>query len=248
MRKAYKAGYQIASHTFEHKIPSDEYEFKMVLRKMDDFIEEVTGERPRYFRAPKGYCDEKCQENLDDWGYKLIQWDVDTRDWDLEGAGSPERRVKDSIKILKKKFEKEKDNYLILMHDTEEYTVDEIVPWIIEESGMREKGYRFVTVAECLGNKSSMYKSGNTYGNEELTQHDISVNETISNNTESTDKKEENSSPEYHQIVYTDPAIDSVVYSDNLHHLYSGAFSVKPITIFSYICFGLMALYAFFIY
>ncbi|OUM66161.1 carbohydrate esterase family 4 protein, partial [Piromyces sp. E2] len=157
MRKAHKAGNQIASHTYEHKIPEDEDEFREMLEKMDDFIEEITGERPRYFRAPKGHCDEECQENLDDWGYRLIQWDVDTNDWDLESAGSPERRVKESIKILKKEFEKEKDNYLVLMHDTEEYTVDDIVPWIIEESGMKEKGYRFVTVAECLGDKGSMY-------------------------------------------------------------------------------------------
>ena len=131
----------------------------------DDFIERVTGDRPRYFRAPKGHCYEECQANLDQWGYKLIQWDVDTKDWDLEGSGSEQKRIEDSINILKEKFSKEKESYLILMHDTENYTVSDIAPWIIEKSGMKEKGYRFVTVAECLGDKHGMYISGKIYDN-----------------------------------------------------------------------------------
>ncbi|OUM59373.1 carbohydrate esterase family 4 protein, partial [Piromyces sp. E2] len=165
MKKAHDNGSQIASHTWGHKISKNTSEFKKSLTDMDNFIEKVTGDRPRYFRAPKGDCGETCQENLDKWGYRLIQWDTDTNDWDLETSGSAEQRVKDSIDYLKRKFAEEKDSYLILMHDSQEYTVHEIAPWIIEKSGMKEKGYRFVTVAECLGEKDSMYVSGNTYGN-----------------------------------------------------------------------------------
>jgi hypothetical protein len=112
---------------------------------------------------------------VDEWGYRLIQWDTDTNDWDLESSGSAEQRVKDSVDFLKKEFAKEKDSYLILMHDTEEYTVREIAPWIIENSGMKEKGYRFVTVAECLGEKDSMYRSGNSYGGGNTNQGDNST-------------------------------------------------------------------------
>jgi len=160
MKNAHDAGFQIASHTYYHKIPEDEDEFKKTLSDMDEFIGNVTGDRPRYFRAPKGHCEEDCQQRLDKWGYKLIQWDVDTKDWDLETSGSESQRVKDSINILKKEFAEERDNYLILMHDSENYTVREIAPWILEKSGMKEKGYRFVTVAECLGDKEGMYHSG----------------------------------------------------------------------------------------
>eukprot|EP00833_Pecoramyces_ruminatium_P013975 jgi/Orpsp1_1/1188007/evm.model.d7180000061798.1 len=149
MKKAHDHGIQIASHTFEHKISSDMSEFKESLDKNDDFIEGAIGERPRYFRAPKGHCYEDCKASLIEWDYPLIQWDVDTSDWDLETSGSAKQRVKDSIKILKENFAEERDNYLILMHETQEYTVREIVPWILHESGMAEKGYRFVTVAEC---------------------------------------------------------------------------------------------------
>ncbi|KAG4087007.1 glycoside hydrolase/deacetylase [Neocallimastix lanati (nom. inval.)] len=163
MKKAHDNGFQIASHTYEHKISEDPIEFKKALHTMDDFINKVTGDRPRYFRAPKGHCKEKCLKQLDEWDYRVIQWDTDTNDWDYETSGSIEQRIEDSINYLKKEFAKEKKSYLILMHDSLNHTVNTIAPWIIEKSGMKEKGYRFVTVAECLGDKTSMYRSRKSY-------------------------------------------------------------------------------------
>jgi len=214
MKKAHDNGLQIASHTYEHKISNDINKFKEALDTMDDFIEKVTGDRPRYFRAPKGHCDEECQAALDEWDYRLIQWDSDTNDWDLETSGSIEQRVQDSIEFLKGKFAEEKDSYLILMHDSQNYTVNEIAPWIIEQSGMKEKGYRFVTVAECLGDKSGMYRSGNTYGD-----IDINQNATIENET------------------------DRNVTIENVQQkLESGAImTYKPMSILLALCFGLVA-------
>jgi len=179
MKKAHDNGLQIASHTYGHKISSDMDEFKKSLTDMDDFIEKVTGDRPHYFRAPKGECNSECQSLLDESNYRLIQWDTDTNDWDLETSGSVEQRVEDSINFLKESFAEEKSSYLILMHDSQNYTVREIAPWIIEKSGMKEKGYRFVTVAECLGDKESMYVSGKTY---DSVKPIISGNVTLSNN------------------------------------------------------------------
>jgi len=182
MKKAHDFGYQIGSHTFTHEIPDDEKKFKESLDKNDDFIEKCTGDRPRYLRAPNNKCNEKCQSNLDKWGYKLIQWDVDTNDWDLMTSGSVERRTNDSINYLKNIFAEERDSYLIRLHDSQNYTVHEIAPWIIEKSGMREKGYRFVTVAECLGDKKSMYVSGKVHG-EDMYEHQVPY---VSGNSTST--------------------------------------------------------------
>jgi len=226
MKSAHDAGFQIASHTYKHKISSDYNEFKKSLTKNDDFIEKVTGDRPRYFRAPKGHCSEHCQEKLDEWGYRLIQWDVDTSDWDLESSGSASRRIKDSIKILKKSFAEEKDNYLILMHDTESYTVSDIAKWIIEESGMREKGYRFVTVAECLGDKKGMYTSGRTYGDNAVTVSSSMITGNVTDHIED----------------HIDHSEDNSVVMDeyNIQNLTSSAFSIKPISFLLYIGFALL--------
>jgi len=163
MKLAHDHGMQIASHTYKHKISNITEEFRESLTLQEEFIEKYTGDRPKYFRAPKGICEEECQALLNSWGYRLIHWEVDPRDWDYATSGSQEQRVVDSIKIIQKAFEEERDNYLILLHDSLNHTVDHIAPWIIEESGMREKGYRFVTVAECLGDKEGMYVSGKTY-------------------------------------------------------------------------------------
>jgi len=241
MRKAHRAGFQIASHTYKHKIPKDLEEFRETLNDMDDFIEEVTGDRPHYFRAPKGHCDKNCQESLDDWGYHLIQWDTDTRDWDLESSGSVKQRVKDSIKYLEKKFSKEQDSYLILMHDTQNYTVHDIVPWILEESGMKEKGYRFVTVAECLGNKAGMYVSGNTYGDEEMVAN--ATNTMVATNaTSTTETVIANPIVHIETAENNDTSIDNMVMNDYIHNLKSGATSMKPYSVLLFLCFGLLML------
>lgn len=205
MKLAHDSGFQIASHTYKHKIPEDPEAFKKALTNNDNFIEKVTGDRPRYFRAPKGHCNEECQTNLDKWGYRLIQWDTDTKDWDLETSGSVQNRIEDSINILKKKFAEERDSYLILMHDSENYTVSDIAPWIIEKSGMREKGYRFVTVAECLGEKENMYQSGTTYS-----KSVVAGNET--------------------KIVTDEYQFDdNIVFADSQHNLdTNGVMSMKP--------------------
>jgi peptidoglycan/xylan/chitin deacetylase (PgdA/CDA1 family) len=221
MKLAHDHGHQICSHTFRHKIPPETNEFKEVLTKNDDFIEKATGDRPRYFRAPKGHCDDTCQSSLEEWDYRLIQWDTDTNDWNYEKSGSFEQRVVDSIDFLKKEFEKEKSSYLILMHDTQNYTVREIAPWIIEKSGMKEKGYRFVTVAECLGDKEHMYRSGKTYGDDDIKAKSVDTNT-------------------------TEPK-DNLVKGDTKQNLESMALlSFKPMAILNGLCLGLLALILYF--
>nr|AWI67001.1 Carboxyl esterase family 4 [Feramyces austinii] len=218
MKKAHDNGLQIASHTFEHKISNDTEEFKESLDTMDEFIANVTGDKPRYFRAPKGHCDEKCQKSLDEWDYRLIQWDSDTNDWNLEKSGSVEQRIEDSIEFLKEVFAEEKDSYLILMHDSQNYTVSDIAPWIVEKSGMKEKGYRFVTVAECLGDKQGMYRSGKTYGD--------AVSSVISGND---------------TVIESNRTVE-ISTGDVQQNLESGAIiSSKPMTILFSVCFGLLA-------
>lgn len=125
---------------------------KKSFEKMDSWVKSVIGVTPRYFRAPGGECDSTCEKNIESLGYRIIKWDVDTNDWKLDANGS--------ISILKEEFNKGKKNYLVLMHDSKEHSIEETVPWIIE-SGISKK-YKFVTVAECLGEKSKMYKDGSS--------------------------------------------------------------------------------------
>jgi len=147
LTRAVNEGNQIASHTWRHAIPEVKSEIKPMMDKLDDVIEKATGYRPKYFRPPKGDCKGECVTDFEDIGYKVIQWDTDTNDWDYKKIGAP-ARVKLVKEFLTKEFDEKRESYLILMHDVNDHTVHQIVPWIIENA---PKGYKFVTVAECLG-------------------------------------------------------------------------------------------------
>jgi len=57
--------------------------------------------------------------------------------------------------FLTKEWKEERENYLILMHDVHVHTVKEIVPWVIKNAPVDK--YKFVTVAECLGDADGAY-------------------------------------------------------------------------------------------
>ncbi|ORX76544.1 glycoside hydrolase/deacetylase [Anaeromyces robustus] len=188
--RAHDEGHLIASHTWKHEIPEDRELLKQSLKKIDDLIEECTGSRPKYFRAPLGHCGSDCIDFLENtWGYKVIQWDTDTNDWDVKKDAnrkvtpeSKKERVALVKKFLKEEWSKKKKNYLVLMHDVQEHTVHEIVPWIIKN---KPEGYKYVTVAECLGDYSQSGKLAMKEGNTTLTDANA-TNTTVTNTTVTT--------------------------------------------------------------
>jgi len=155
------AGHQVASHTYNHAIPATKEEIEADFKKMGDLIEKNAGYRPTYFRAPKGECDENCISFIESLGYKIINWDTDTNDWNYAQFQSDkdstdpkivkkgkEANVEHVKKFLTEEFAQKRPNYLVLMHDVQNHTVEKIIPWLLENL---PEGYKFVTVAECLG-------------------------------------------------------------------------------------------------
>jgi len=161
IKRAMDEGHQIASHTWAHEIPEKEDDIKLALSKLDDLVEDVTGVRPKYFRAPQGHCKDDCIKFIEGLGYKIIQWDSDTHDWDyysFDGVDKEEGREKRSElakEFLTKEWAEQRENYLILMHDVHIHTVRNIVPWVIKNAPFDK--YKFVTVAECLGDADGAY-------------------------------------------------------------------------------------------
>ncbi|ORX69832.1 glycoside hydrolase/deacetylase [Anaeromyces robustus] len=151
IKKAYQSGHQIASHTYGHVIENDIPTMKKSFEKMDKFVKSIIGVTPKYFRAPGNNCDANCANTIENMGYIIVKYDVNSLDWKATTSADP-------ISNLKQAFNQNKKNYLVYMHDSKSHTVQETVPWIIN-SGML-KNYKFVTVAECLGDKSYGYKEG----------------------------------------------------------------------------------------
>jgi peptidoglycan/xylan/chitin deacetylase (PgdA/CDA1 family) len=157
LRREHEEGHQIASHTWKHLIPDTKEGIKESMDRLDNLIESVAGYRPKYFRAPLGNISKETIEYFESLGYKVIQWDTDTNDWDyhdfpgLDDEAGKKKRVEMVKKFLTDEFAQERENYLVLMHDVNTHTAEQIVPWITENAPFDK--YKFVTVAECLGDK-----------------------------------------------------------------------------------------------
>jgi len=185
IKRAIDGGHQVASHTWAHEIPEGKENIKKALSKLDDLVEDIAGVRPKYFRAPQGHCDKECIAYIESKGYKIIQWDSDTHDWDyksFDGIDEEEGRTKRvgmAKEFLTKEWDEERENYLILMHDVHVHTVKQIVPWILKNAPLDK--YKFVTVAECLGDADGAYNKkimSFTPGNSTDATLDRSVNAT----------------------------------------------------------------------
>jgi peptidoglycan/xylan/chitin deacetylase (PgdA/CDA1 family) len=138
VEEIFTKGHQIANHSYSHphfsKLSKDKViqEITKTEKILDPFMSHP------YFRPPYGDYNRQTLELAHKLGYRVILWDVDTRDWMAENTGEIIARVK----------EKTKPGSIILFHEGKELTLKglpEILEWLIEE------GYTFVTVAELLG-------------------------------------------------------------------------------------------------
>ncbi|KAJ3159030.1 chitin deacetylase, partial [Irineochytrium annulatum] len=83
--RAYNSGHQIGCHTWSHTAISTQTNEEIVAEVMwtNDIIEEVTGQRPRYFRPPYGDIDARSRAVLKAMGLEVVVWNKDTSDWEL---------------------------------------------------------------------------------------------------------------------------------------------------------------------
>lgn len=134
----YKRGFEIGNHGYTHanlQSLSEEEQYEEII-STSDRIEEVTGERPRFFRAPHGAnTDFSIQTALDD-GMMLMNW---TYGYDWE----PEYQNSDSLVEIMLNTELLIPGSNLLMHDRK-WTM-EATPAIIE--GLKERDYELLDPA-----------------------------------------------------------------------------------------------------
>lgn len=135
-------GHEIASHGNEHVNYSEHSRewVKNDIMTAHKTIKEVTGVSPRLIRTPNGDWNEMVLQTAGELGYKVIQWSDDSLDW------KKDRSVE---QIINRVLEKAHPGAIILMHASD--TCDRTpaaLPAVID--GLRQKGYRLVTVSELL--------------------------------------------------------------------------------------------------
>ena len=135
----YDAGHEIENHSDKHphvegiNVNDLINDTKECSRK----IKMITGEEPMLYRAPYGEYDDSLITTLDGMGMKVIQWDVDSIDWD---GPSPD-------KIKKRILKGAQSGSILLFHNDLENTT-KALPDILKS--LKSQGYEFVRVDELI--------------------------------------------------------------------------------------------------
>ena len=140
--RAYSEGHEIGNHTYSHLTATDTNSKKLLeeLKETDKIISEITGQRPRLFRPPTGYCNASAVQSAAALGYKVILWTVDTRDWAHTSAPEIKKNVSEHIG----------NGSIILFHDyvsgksSTAEALRTLLPLLIEQ------GYSFDTVSNMI--------------------------------------------------------------------------------------------------
>lgn len=144
-KKIVAAGHEIGNHSFSHVrmifvTPSF---VKEEIEKTDDLIRSAGYDKPTHFRPPYG-------KKLFALPYYLSQHNRKSITWDVEPESFPEV-AKGTDEIRKHVLTYTQNGSIILLHvmyDPERKSLNSVKP-IIE--GLKEKGFRFVTVSELIG-------------------------------------------------------------------------------------------------
>jgi len=164
VRRTYREGHDIGSHTYYHKNLFEALEegtMELNIDKMSDTIYTILGIKPAFFRPPQGdggfqevensrekEMTDEIQTYLGTRGYSIIMWGTDTRDWQYQG--NLEKVLATLNEELKApKVSAKTHSFISLFHDVYPTTVSIILPAVIEY--VRAFGYTFVSLSECIG-------------------------------------------------------------------------------------------------
>jgi peptidoglycan/xylan/chitin deacetylase (PgdA/CDA1 family) len=108
LRRMVEEGHSIGNHTYSHSrflvycgILGKEIE------RTEEIIYKITGYRPNLFRPPWGVVMPWVKKKIWKRGYKLVLWDIDTRDWKKLAGEEIARKVKGEAS----------DGAIVLLHD-----------------------------------------------------------------------------------------------------------------------------------
>ena len=146
LKRAAREGHEIASHSWSHpnlgKMSDDAVRDQ--LRKTDDIIKATIGVRPTNLRPPYGSITPRQKAWInEEFGYKIIIWDVDPFDWKRPGSAVVTSRIVNQTK----------PGSIILVHDIHAASV-EAMPDTLDQ--LLAKGFKFVTVSELIAMERPM--------------------------------------------------------------------------------------------
>lgn len=149
LRRAYKAGHQIGSHTFSHAKLTllSNIEIFNEMKKNDDAINAIIGIKPIYMRPPYLDVNSNVLKLLGNLGYTVVHANLDTKDYEFNRQADAVQSMRNRVEQILNLSDPSTNSFIALNHDF----VVEIVKWTEAFVTLgRAKGYRFVTMSECI--------------------------------------------------------------------------------------------------
>lgn len=139
VKALYDAGMEIGNHSYSHAhVNKMSYEQVVAdTEKCNARIEEITGEKVKYYRGPYGEYNNTVISAIESLGMKAIQWDVDTLDYKGKTANEMCERIKKKIR----------NGSIILMHNDTEHTAEGLQQII---DTIKDGGYEIVSLSDLI--------------------------------------------------------------------------------------------------
>ena len=134
-----EAGFDIGNHSRNHlnmpKLSDDE--IRAEIEYVNDRVNELTGIKPTYFRAPFGDYSDRLMSAIEELDMVGVQWSIDSLDW--KGLSAKE--------IFNRVVPKAKCCDIVLFHNNSDHVLDAL-PLVL--SALKEQGFEFVTLSELV--------------------------------------------------------------------------------------------------
>ncbi len=136
------AGHEIGNHTYTHRKFNlmNEHDMQREIEACEDAITSLSEQKPQFIRPPEGNLNDTMRRVIGSLDYRIVLWDVDTRDWAHTPPESITKHILDTVK----------SGDIILMHDFigHDSPTPEALRMVIP--ALLERGYHFVTVGELV--------------------------------------------------------------------------------------------------
>ena len=140
LQRAVREGHEIGNHSWSHPAfgKMSDASVRRELQKTDDAIKEAIGGRPVLMRPPYGSITARQKKWInEEFGYRIILWDVDPLDWKRPGPDVVRSRI----------VKETRSGSIVLSHDIHPGTIKAMPETFAQ---LQAKGFKFVTVSELL--------------------------------------------------------------------------------------------------
>jgi peptidoglycan-N-acetylglucosamine deacetylase len=143
-----KEGYEIGilGYNYEEYTDLEDVKIAKDISKAQEVFTKLNVKSIKLLRAPTGHFDERTLKIAKRYGYTVVHWSVDSKDWQNPGVSTIVENTK-----------KAKKGDIILLHasDSAKQTA-KALPLILAD--IRQKGLKFVSVTEMIANGEARSK------------------------------------------------------------------------------------------